>query len=60
MTGIPLIKKRSILAANTSTVKPFVEIWFQRNVSRTTTGLGANPTWNQELQLPLMYINANA
>jgi hypothetical protein len=54
VTGIPFVKKRiERSAASYSTVRPFVEIWFQRNVARTTTALGSNPTWNQELELNL-------
>ncbi|KAJ9583994.1 hypothetical protein L9F63_021664, partial [Diploptera punctata] len=34
-------------------VRPFVEISFQGISVRTTVAEGANPTWNQELQLPL-------
>jgi coiled-coil and C2 domain-containing protein 2A len=34
-------------------VRPFVEVSFQGVTVRTTTAEGANPTWNQDLQLPL-------
>ena len=34
-------------------VRPFVEVSFQGISVRTTAAEGANPTWNQELQLPL-------
>lgn len=34
-------------------VRPFVEVSFQGVSMRTTTAEGANPTWNQDLQLPL-------
>ncbi|XP_049861590.1 coiled-coil and C2 domain-containing protein 2A [Schistocerca gregaria] len=34
-------------------VRPFVEVSFQDTVCRTTTAEGANPTWNQELQILL-------
>ncbi|XP_033609176.1 coiled-coil and C2 domain-containing protein 2A isoform X2 [Cryptotermes secundus] len=34
-------------------VRPFVEVSFQGVSMRTTTAEGANPTWNQNLQLPL-------
>jgi coiled-coil and C2 domain-containing protein 2A len=34
-------------------VRPFVEVSFQGVRVRTTTAEGANPTWNQDLQLPL-------
>jgi coiled-coil and C2 domain-containing protein 2A len=36
-------------------VRPFVEASFQGAVARTTAADGANPTWNQDLQLPLRY-----
>ena len=32
-------------------VRPFVEISFQGSVVRTTAAEGANPTWNQNLQI---------
>lgn len=53
LTGVQLSSKRDRGTGNYATVKPFVEVWFQRNVCRTTTALGSNPTWNQELQLNL-------
>lgn len=34
-------------------VRPFVEVSFQGVTARTTAAEGANPTWNQNLQLPL-------
>lgn len=34
-------------------VRPFVEVSFQGVSARTTAAEGANPTWNQNLQLPL-------
>ncbi|XP_021920038.1 coiled-coil and C2 domain-containing protein 2A isoform X3 [Zootermopsis nevadensis] len=34
-------------------VRPFVEVSFQGVSVRTTTAEGANPTWNQDLQLSL-------
>lgn len=33
-------------------VRPFVEVSFQRAVLQTSTAEGANPSWNQYLQLP--------
>lgn len=32
-------------------VRPFVEISFQGTTARTTAAEGANPTWNQDLQI---------
>lgn len=59
LTGVQLSNKRMDRggSGNYATVKPFVEVWFQRNVCRTTTALGSNPTWNQELQLNLWVPN---
>jgi len=54
ITGISLSKKGGGGTWNHGVVKPFVEVWFQRRVSRTTTALGTDPTWNQELQIPLV------
>jgi len=34
-------------------VRPFVEVSFQGVSVRTTAAEGPNPTWNQDLQLPL-------
>nr|CAD7403809.1 unnamed protein product [Timema cristinae] len=34
-------------------VHPFVEVSFQGMTVRTTAAEGSNPTWNQELQMPL-------
>lgn len=34
-------------------VRPFVEVSFQGRKSRTTTAEGANPTWNQDLRIPV-------
>uniref|UniRef100_A0A8C6VNX8 Coiled-coil and C2 domain containing 2A n=1 Tax=Naja naja TaxID=35670 RepID=A0A8C6VNX8_NAJNA len=33
-------------------VRPFVEVSFQRTVCRTTTAEGSNPNWSEELELP--------
>lgn len=38
-------------------VRPFVEISFQGITARTTASEGANPTWNQDLQIPLKNTN---
>ncbi|GLH06303.1 Coiled-coil and C2 domain-containing protein 2A [Gryllus bimaculatus] len=38
---------------STVPVRPFVEVTFQGVSKRTTTALGNNPTWNQDLQLPM-------
>lgn len=34
-------------------VRPFVEVSFQGQRKRTTTAEGANPTWNQDLHIPV-------
>lgn len=34
-------------------VRPFVEVSLQNRKSRTTTAEGANPTWNQDLRIPV-------
>lgn len=34
-------------------VRPFVEVSFKGIKARTTAAEGANPTWNQDLQIPL-------
>ncbi|KAG8273031.1 Coiled-coil and C2 domain-containing protein 2A [Homalodisca vitripennis] len=34
-------------------VRPFVEVSFQNRKCRTTTAEGANPTWNQDLRIPV-------
>lgn len=54
ITGVNLIKKGGGGTWVQGVVKPFVEVWFKRKVCRTTTALGPDPTWNQELQIPLM------
>ena len=33
-------------------VQPFVEVMFQHNTVRTSTGDGPNPSFNEELTLP--------
>lgn len=40
----------------TVAVRPFVEVSFQGSAHRTTTAEGANPTWNQDLQIPVRYV----
>lgn len=37
-------------------VRPFVEVSFQGQKKRTTTAVGANPTWNQDLRIPVKYV----
>ena len=54
VTGVSLTRKGGGGTWVQGVVKPFVEVWFQRKVSCTTTDLGPDPTWNQELQIPLM------
>ncbi|KAK7488454.1 hypothetical protein BaRGS_00020239, partial [Batillaria attramentaria] len=34
-------------------VHPYVEVMFQRNIVRTSAGEGPNPSFNEELELPL-------
>ena len=34
-------------------VHPYVEVMFQRNIVRTIAGDGPNPSFNEELELPL-------
>ncbi|KAI8501504.1 Coiled-coil and C2 domain-containing protein 2A [Branchiostoma belcheri] len=38
-------------------VRPFVEVTFQRTSQKTSTAEGINPSWNEELQLPLRVPN---
>eukprot|EP00058_Branchiostoma_floridae_P024122 XP_002609612.1 hypothetical protein BRAFLDRAFT_87833 [Branchiostoma floridae] len=38
-------------------VRPFVEVTFQRTNQKTSTAEGVNPSWNEELQLPLRVPN---
>lgn len=40
-------------------VKPFVEVSFQHTVLQTSTAEGRNPSWNQQLQLPVSAPNGN-
>uniref|UniRef100_A0A8C3JMQ5 Coiled-coil and C2 domain containing 2A n=1 Tax=Calidris pygmaea TaxID=425635 RepID=A0A8C3JMQ5_9CHAR len=40
-------------------VRPFVEVSFQRTVCRTTTAEGPNPNWNEELELPFRAPNGD-
>ncbi|CAG2058690.1 unnamed protein product, partial [Timema podura] len=40
-------------------VHPFVEVSFQGMTVRTTAAEGSNPTWNQELQMPLRPISGD-
>ncbi|XP_067325078.1 coiled-coil and C2 domain-containing protein 2A isoform X3 [Anolis sagrei] len=40
-------------------VRPFVEVSFQRTVCRTTTAEGPNPNWNEELELPFRAPDGN-
>ncbi|KAM4672768.1 coiled-coil and C2 domain-containing protein 2A isoform 2-T2 [Amazona ochrocephala] len=46
-------------AFNQVSVRPFVEVSFQRTVCRTTTAEGPNPTWNEELELPFRAPNGD-
>lgn len=40
-------------------VRPFVEVSFQHTVLQTSTAEGRNPSWNQQLQLPVSAPNGN-
>ncbi|XP_008942583.1 PREDICTED: coiled-coil and C2 domain-containing protein 2A [Merops nubicus] len=46
-------------AFNQVSVRPFVEVSFQRTVCRTTTAEGPNPSWNEELELPFRAPNGD-
>ncbi|KAH0616299.1 hypothetical protein JD844_027316 [Phrynosoma platyrhinos] len=46
-------------AFNQVSVRPFVEVSFQRTVCRTTTAEGPNPNWNEELELPFRAPDGN-
>ena len=34
-------------------VRPFMELTFQRQTVRSNVAQGPNPTWNQDLKLPV-------
>nr|XP_020027226.1 coiled-coil and C2 domain-containing protein 2A [Castor canadensis] len=40
-------------------VRPFVEVSFQRTICHTTTAEGPNPSWNEELELPFRAPNGD-
>lgn len=40
-------------------VRPFVEVSFQHTVLQTSTAEGRNPSWNQQLHLPISAPNGN-
>lgn len=40
-------------------VRPFVELSFQGTKARTTAADGANPTWNQDLHIPIRVRNGD-
>ncbi|XP_070613462.1 coiled-coil and C2 domain-containing protein 2A isoform X3 [Erythrolamprus reginae] len=44
---------------NQVSVRPFVEVSFQRTVCRTTTAEGSNPNWNEELEIPFRAPNSD-
>ncbi|NXJ03794.1 C2D2A protein, partial [Odontophorus gujanensis] len=46
-------------AFNQVSVRPFVEVSFQRTVCRTTTAEGPNPNWNEELEFPFRAPNGD-
>lgn len=53
LLGSASIPSTSNLGFATVAVRPFVEVSFQGSSFRTTTAEGANPTWNQDLQIPV-------
>ncbi|XP_026280089.1 coiled-coil and C2 domain-containing protein 2A [Frankliniella occidentalis] len=53
LLGSMSVPSSSNLGFVTVAVRPFVEISFQGSTLRTTTAEGANPTWNQDLQVPV-------
>ncbi|KAK3909758.1 Coiled-coil and C2 domain-containing protein 2A [Frankliniella fusca] len=53
LLGSMLVPSSSNLGFATVAVRPFVEVSFQGSTLRTTTAEGANPTWNQDLQIPV-------
>eukprot|EP00062_Callorhinchus_milii_P004934 gi/632943873/ref/XP_007887193.1/ PREDICTED: coiled-coil and C2 domain-containing protein 2A isoform X2 [Callorhinchus milii] len=44
---------------NQLSVRPFVEVSFQRTVCQTATADGPNPNWNEELELPFRAPNGD-
>ncbi|XP_063086213.1 coiled-coil and C2 domain-containing protein 2A isoform X5 [Cavia porcellus] len=40
-------------------VRPFVEVSFQRTICHTTTAEGPNPSWNEELEFPFRAPNGD-
>ncbi|XP_067144045.1 coiled-coil and C2 domain-containing protein 2A-like isoform X2 [Centruroides vittatus] len=44
--------KESITDRLNASVRPYVEVMFQRETARTHVNEGPHPTWNQELHLP--------
>ncbi|XP_072412511.1 coiled-coil and C2 domain-containing protein 2A isoform X4 [Chiloscyllium punctatum] len=44
---------------NQTSVRPFVEVSFQRTVRQTSTAEGQNPNWNEELEIPFRAPNGD-
>ncbi|XP_038647533.1 coiled-coil and C2 domain-containing protein 2A isoform X2 [Scyliorhinus canicula] len=44
---------------NQTSVRPFVEVSFQRTIRQTATAEGPNPNWNEELELPFRAPNGD-
>lgn len=53
LLGSVSVPSSTNLGFTTVAVRPFVEVTFQGSSLRTTTAEGANPTWNQDLQIPV-------
>ncbi|XP_034250216.1 coiled-coil and C2 domain-containing protein 2A [Thrips palmi] len=53
LLGSVSVPSSTNLGFATVAVRPFVEVSFQGLSFRTTTAEGANPTWNQDLQIPV-------
>jgi len=53
LLGSVSVPSSTNLGFATVAVRPFVEVSFQGSSLRTTTAEGANPTWNQDLQIPV-------
>lgn len=54
---IPVRKDMDVMSEekiNLVPVRPFVEVSFEGHSARTTTAEGSNPTWNQDLAIPIL------
>ncbi|XP_050400906.2 coiled-coil and C2 domain-containing protein 2A [Patella vulgata] len=47
------------IIGNVTLVRPYIEVMFQRNTVRTSVGDGPNPSFNEELELPLKAPNGD-